>query len=352
MEVFLLSASQISLQKPLVDEWFDQPIEPSAVLNESQEPDYRAFITPMEARRMGRLLKRAVVTAIDTLQKGNCPLPDAVITGTGLGCVENTERFLNAVIDNDEEFLPPTPFMQSTHNTISSQVALKLKCHGYNSTYSHRGTSFDSALLDACMQMQLGKIDTALVSGHDEMTPDYFRMLGKIGYWRDDAFTADALRQSGRGSISGSCSCSFLLSQKPDGAVCRIRSMEMLYRPSVEEVSATIQRMLSSLNLNINDVDAVVTGFSGDQDNDAIYREVLSLATPNVPDLWYKHIFGESFTSSSFGLYTAFHCLKQGRIPTHLFHDMPTSFNGTVRNILVYNHSQNIDHSLMLVSLC
>ena len=71
--------------------------------------------------------------------------------------------------------------MQSTHNTISSQMALHLKCHGYNCTYSHRGTSFDSGLLDVLTQMHLGDIHNALVCGHEEMTPLYFKMLGKIG---------------------------------------------------------------------------------------------------------------------------------------------------------------------------
>ncbi|PIX32882.1 MAG: beta-ketoacyl synthase, partial [Bacteroidetes bacterium CG_4_8_14_3_um_filter_31_14] len=36
-----------------------------------------------------------------------------------------------------------------THNTISSQIALILKCHGYNSTYAGRGACFETALLDA-----------------------------------------------------------------------------------------------------------------------------------------------------------------------------------------------------------
>ena len=167
--------SQISIQNPLSHDWFDAPIAHSHPYNESIEPDYKDYFPPMVARRLGRLLKRAVVTARHAL---NGIMPDAIITGTGLGCIENTERFLTSMLENDEEYLQPTYFMQSTHNTIGSQVALQLQCHGYNSTYSHRGTSFDSGLLDAITQMRQGRIRNALVGGQDEMTPAYFEMLG------------------------------------------------------------------------------------------------------------------------------------------------------------------------------
>ena len=68
--------------------------------------------------------------------------------------------------------MKPTHFMQSTHNTISSLLAIRFKCHGYNATYSHRGASLESALMDAYMQIALGDIDNALVGWFDEKTQD------------------------------------------------------------------------------------------------------------------------------------------------------------------------------------
>ena len=61
--------------------------------------------------------------------------------------------------------------MQSTHNTVSSMIAIHLGCHGYNATYSHTGASLESALLDAWLQISLGDIDTALVGKFDEVAP-------------------------------------------------------------------------------------------------------------------------------------------------------------------------------------
>ena len=193
MSIYIYSIAQISNQEPLTDKWFDNPVRYEERYIRSIEPDYSPYIAPMTARRMGQLLKRAIATALLALQQAKIEIPDAIITGTGLGCIENTEKFLLAMLDNHEECLPPTSFMQSTHNTIGSQIAIYLKCQGYNNTYSHRGTSFDSALLDAIMQFQLQEIQTALVCSHDELTPSYFKLLEKIGYWKEGSVNTEIL---------------------------------------------------------------------------------------------------------------------------------------------------------------
>ena len=145
------------------------------------EPDYRTLFSVMEARRMGRLLKRAVWTSSQALQQAGIAVPEAVIIGTDFGCIENSELFLSALKGIDDAPLRPTHFMQSTHNTIASLIASRLGCHGYNATYSHRGRSFESALQDAATQIALGDIDTALVGWFDEMTPNLATSLTSQG---------------------------------------------------------------------------------------------------------------------------------------------------------------------------
>ncbi|MBR0077657.1 MAG: beta-ketoacyl synthase chain length factor [Bacteroidales bacterium] len=354
MSIYIQSASHISFQQPLTEEWMEEPVIPDSTFMQSQEPDYKPFISPMEARRMGTLVKRALATSADALRKGGCEMPDAIISGTGLGCVEHTEKFLNALIDNDEECLPPTSFMQSTHNTISSQIALRLKCHGYNSTYSHRGTSFDSALFDAFMQLSLGKIGTALVGAHDEMTPDYFLMLSKLGYWKSNFYMLEQLRKGEEeGSISGSCSLSMLLSsQKQENTLCELKDMSLFYCPGILQSKHAINEILLRNNLSIKNIDAVVMGLSGDLDNDDVYHELKEHIFQDIPVLWYKQLFGESFGSSSFGVYVGAECLRAGRIPKHLFFNLEEAetFQKEPKNILVYNHFHDRDHSIVLLT--
>jgi len=348
---YIQSAAHVSIQEPIGDNWFEHPIVPTTPYNESIEPDFKEYLAPMVARRMCKLLKRAVVTAVNAL--GEHKLPDAIITGTGLGCIDNTEKFLRSMIDNDEEFLQPTYFMQSTHNTISSQIALHLKCHGYNCTYSHRGTSFDSSLLDAFVQMQLGDIHSALVGGHDEMTPAYFEMLGKIGYWKsEDVSEANLRSANSRGSLSGSSSVNMLLSdQKEAQTLCAIEGMEMLYEPTSEEMSTAIERLLNKAGITMDDLSAVVSSLSGDQQNDAICHAFLDQHCTGKPVIWYKHLFGESFCSSAFGIYVGATILQKQQIPLHLLYKNSENVVPP-KYILVHNHFQNKDHSLTLLSKC
>ena len=136
----------------------------------TEDPDFREVIPPMEARRMGRLLKRALWCSMKALEKANIKVPDAIITATDYGCMENSEFFLDGMLGFENAAMRPVHFMNSTHNTIGSVVAIKTGCHGYNTTYSHPGRSFLSALEDAVMQIGLRDIDTALVGWYDERT--------------------------------------------------------------------------------------------------------------------------------------------------------------------------------------
>ena len=221
-KVYLLSAAQISAQEPLCDDWKDNPILLNEPLTRSREADYKQFIPPLEARRMGRILKRAIATARTATAQSGIDTPEAIITGTGLGCIENTEIFLDALCRQGEDQMMPTRFMQSTHNTISSIVAINHKAHGYNATYAHNTVSFQSALLDAMLQLRRGAIGNALVCAHDEMTPSYHALLCKGGYLKDKHATE--------------CAVSMMLSTKNSGhALCEIADMRILYRPTEAE---------------------------------------------------------------------------------------------------------------------
>lgn len=331
-----------------------QPLRPNSACCDSQEPDYSQYLNPMASRRMGKLFKRAIVTAVDVMRKGQKEQVDAIVTGSGLGCIEHTEKFLHAMLDNDEECLSPTHFMQSTHNTISSQMALHLKCHGYNCTYSHRGTSFDNSLLDVLTQMQLGDIHSALVCGHEEMTPDYFKMLGKIGYWKHSDINEENLRKHNSiGSFSGSCSLGLLISDiSEEQNMCALQGLEILYKPSKQQLHDALQKLLQHANISLNDISAVIMGLSGDHTNDEVYLDFARLYCHEMPLLWYKHIFGESYCASAFGVYTGAVILQKQNIPNHLIYKGKKNAGAPIKHILVYNHFQNKDHSLILLSSC
>ena len=197
----------------------------------SQDPDFKQFLNPLQARRMGLILKRAIAVSLTALKDAGIECPDAIFTGTGLGCMENTENFLSAMCRDGEEMLPPTYFMMSTHNTISSAVAILLRCHGQNCTYSQKDISFESALLDAFLQLQVGGISNALVGAHDETTPDTYRLLKGAGYF-DDTITATEASSAFVLAASSALSTGSGTDVALKNPLCELADVQILHSPT------------------------------------------------------------------------------------------------------------------------
>ncbi len=136
-----------------------------------QLADYKEYISPKEGRRMGKLMKAATLTSLMALREAGIECPDVIITATANGMLETSEKFLVDMVDNGEETLSPTLFMQSTHNTIGSAIAIRTQCHGYNITYTQGKDSMKWALRDAERLIRMGKAKTVLVGCHDESSP-------------------------------------------------------------------------------------------------------------------------------------------------------------------------------------
>lgn len=325
--VKILSAKQISIQNPLSEEWMENPLSYTEDYVRAVDPDFKQFISAGDARRMGKLLKRALATSLSALQEGGIENPDAIITGTGFGSIENTELFLDALVREGEQLLKPTQFMQSTHNTASSLIGIHTKCHGYNSTYSQKGFSFDSALYDAWMQFRIGRIASALVGSHDEMSPVFSGFVRKAGHVKE-------------GEICSEAAVSVLMAESGDNAYCTLEGVKLFDSPSQD----TLKQVLA--DMTAGGIDAVMTGKSGNSENDSWYG-FLNAMLPGVAQLRYKPLFGVNFSSSAIGFYASACCLKKGSIPAVL-----TASGKAIdcrKGILVVNVVEGRHYSLALL---
>lgn len=138
------------------------------------------YVSPSKTRRMGKLMKSALLTSLQALEAAGIDVPDAIVTGTALGCLQDSEEMLKQ-LGKGENMTSPTLFMQSTHNTIGSCVAIHLKCHGYNVTFTQGGKSLDWALYQARFLLRSGRYKTVLVGCHDESTPLLNSFLCQMG---------------------------------------------------------------------------------------------------------------------------------------------------------------------------
>ena len=359
---YVLSAKQISIQQPLSEEWMDQPMVYDVSFIRSLDPSFKEYVSPIEARRMGKIMKRALATSKEALKEAGLDTVDAIITGTGYGCIENTEFFLDALSNEGEQMLKPTYFMQSTHNTISSLVAIQTKNYGYNVTYAHKGISFDSALQDAWWQFQLGKINTALVGGHDEMTETFYHILKKGGVMgQDDEMCGESavsivlsridnvessICEEQRTAASRHCEERSNPVTKP---LCQLTGFQLLHQPTMTTLQESLGKLLQNAGKTLADVDYILTGLSGNHSNDEAYLKETKCLFGDKPLLKFKHLFGESFTSSGIGLYVAAQCLKAGRVPAALFVDAKAASDRQPKCILLYNRSDGKNVSLTLL---
>lgn len=317
------------------------------------EPSYKDFLNPTLARRMGRIIKMSIAASSICFKDSGVPMPDAIMTGTALGCLEDTEKFLLSIIDNDEQFLTPTSFVQSTHNTVSGQIALQLKCMSYNFTYVHKGFSFESAVLDGMMTLAEGSGNNVLIGGHDEMTDKYYRVCDRIGYWKKEpAPTMELISHRTSGSIAGEGAAFFMFSrEKSDSSYARIRGIEFIYKPlDKEETEQKINHLLASCGLNAGDIDTVIYGINGDMRYDEPYYQLKDGIFCGSNAAYFKHLCGEYQTSGSFALWMAAMMLKKQVIPPAVL--IGGQKLAALRNVLIYNGFMGADQSVMLLSQC
>lgn len=323
-KVFIQAAEQVSIQEPLSEQWMTEPLSYDEPLVKAQNPVFRDYMAANEARRMGGLMKRALVTTLKVLKETGIEHPDAIITGTCLGSLDYTERILDAMLENGEEALSPTHFMQSTHNTVGSALAIYTKTHGYNTTYSHGSISFDLTVQDAWMQMQLGKISTALVGGHDEMTEGYFSKLKQVNFVGVEGMVP-----------CGEMAMSMLLNTDPStDHLAELAGIRMSFRPSGEQLRQQLDSLLAQAGMTLDDVSLVMTGMNGNPANDQLYKPMLETLFAEKPTMDYKRVFGENYPASALGLYAAAHLLKQ---------------KDELKAILLLNLTLTGDCSIMLV---
>jgi 3-oxoacyl-[acyl-carrier-protein] synthase II len=352
MKIYIRSSACISPQKTFGNvDFLTEPVEYHETRLPAIEPDYSVFIDPKQIRRMSHIIKMGVAAAKECLSQANIAMPGAIITGTALGCLEDTVSFLTRMIELNEELLPPTAFIQSTHNTVAAQIALMLKCHSYNNTFVHKGISFESALIDATMLLKENEADNILVGGTEELTDTSYTILKRLGlYKRWPISNLSLYNTPSKGSIGGEGAVFFLLTDKPSfDNLAELKDAQTFYKPKdAAEIEQKITTFLSRQNLDINDIDLVITGKNGDLKNDAVYDQLSQSIFKDVALANYKHLSGEYAVSSSFALWLAANIIKKGVVPDVVKAEKIKDV--TPKKIMVYNHYFNAYHSLMLVS--
>jgi 3-oxoacyl-[acyl-carrier-protein] synthase II len=355
MKTYISGMGNISPQKTFDNRDFLSDLKlPNTNLLSCIEPDnYEQFIDARLLRRMSRIIRMSYTAAKICLDDARIKVPDAIITGSGMGCLEDTEKFLNSIYENDEKLLPPTPFIQSTHNTIGAQIALMLQCTNYNLTYSQRGASFENALSDALMLLNESAYQQVLVGGFDEMTPNQMVLYNRLGFYKKEIVANLKLFESGTpGTLAGEGNAFFLLSsEEKNESYAVLRDVDFFNYPAdTGFIIEKTNHFLHTNQLTAREIGLCIGGYNGDTNLDKIYNEVFSIAFKNTPRAAFKHLCGEYHTASSFALWLAGNILRRNYIPEAV--RLTPVRTGLIKNILIYNHYRNRNHSLILLTSC
>lgn len=308
----------------------------------AQEPDYKSIITDANLRRrMSRIVKMGVACGLNCIATTDPEKIQGIITATGWGCLADTEKFLSSIIDQKEQSLNPTPFIQSTFNTIGAQIALLRQIQAYNMTYVHRGASFESALADAIVKIKGGK-DNLLVGAVDECTPTSHTILQRL--------------QMLQGIQAGEGAQFFLLSNQPNDETAVELCDTLTYylpddlpdemedewagdtilvkKPTFLLLATILFGIVTGCGFEMGDVDWFVTGESGNKEQDKLYADAKE-CFPNAVHSSFKDECGEYPTASSYALWKVATALKDPNHPAKV--------------ALIYNCYQPGTHSFILV---
>jgi 3-oxoacyl-[acyl-carrier-protein] synthase II len=344
--VYINGLSSVSAQPTFDETFLDGTIqEPTAVYKKGVEPDYKQFLNPTASRRFSRLIKMSLVAAQKSIKMADGVMPEAIITGTGLGCLEDTEKFLAALIENNESMLSPTAFIQSTHNTISGQIAMMITCYHPNYTYSNRYFSFESSLLDGILMLQDNSCKHVMVNAADEVISSVHTIIKRMQLWdRNECIDqrANMPVTIGEGVVS-----MIISAEKKNSSLAKIKAYKLLYKlPAESTIEEHLESFLQEASLSVSDIDAVILGMDGDVSNDDYYTPVRTLFADST-QLVYKHLFGESFTASSFAYWLGAQIIRTKKIiPSCVLSDK----NRASKHIVVYNQFRGKYHSFCLLT--
>lgn len=349
MQIYIRGMGNISPQHTLGENGLlSNPLSHAGDKLTCVEPDYGQYIELKYLRRMSRIIKMGVASATVALREAGISKPDGIITATGYGCLDDTGIFLNKMTELNEQALNPTPFIQSTHNTIGSQIALLLQCQGYNQTYTQGGFSFENALLDAMLLLTDDPQKLLLAGGVDETTQLSHQIRSRFGVFRNNL--ADSLllfQEPGAGTVEGEGSVFFVLSgEKGSGAVAAVTGITTLYKPGPGELKTAVHDLVAKGAAG--HVDLVLSGASGDKENDAYLMEITNELFKDTVGK-FKHLCGEYPVASAFGSWLAAKILQHQQVPDVV---LPSNNLRSLKHILVINQYFGKQYTLILFQAC
>ena len=319
----------------------EKAINHVGILYEAIEPKYSEIIPRKLLRRMGKAVRMGIGVGLPLLKKYKNI--DGIVIGTAHGGIDDSLKFLKQMVDYNEGTLTPTKFIQSTPNSIAGVLAQMGNCSGYNNTHTNDGLSFEGAIMDAKLLFINNEVKSLLLGAVEEISEFNHNLEFLQGRFKEEEIDSISLISSNtKGTVNGEGATMFYLENNSNNAIAKIEDLTTICYPQYDELQTTLVNFLGNNSLNINDIDILISGRSGDCRQDIFY----DLIENNFIDIYtYKNLVGEYPTSSAFGVWLSCQIFQNKTIPNLEFQTNTKD----IKNILIYNSHKNKQHSFILL---
>lgn len=351
-QYFIQGIGMISPQKTFDNQMFleeittyDQNVLTAVV------PDFKAYINPIQLRRLSRMLRVGLASATICLRDAGIEHPDGIITATGYGFLDETEKFLREMLEMKEKQLTPTHFMQGTYNALAGLEAVMIKCMGYNNTYVSKGFAFENALQDAMMRLDEDQAAHYLVGSYDEAAAVQFIASIRENHFKTEPIVnLNVFDTTTKGTIQGEGAAFFDLTGTPsENTWCELVDVAMVYRPETkDDLAASLFNFLKTNHTSLEEVDVWLNGITGDVVRDVLLKALEQSDLKAVPQARYKHLCGDYCTVTSFALWLGASMLKKQSIPEVV---KASAFETPkeIKTVLSVSHYMNRNYAFMLM---
>ena len=353
MKAYIKSISCLSAQNSFPNNELDMLILNSTAIKHAIEPNYKDYVNAGNIRRLNRIIKMALVTAIDAVSCANILKPDAIISATGKGSLTDTEKFLMNLFEDHERLLNPVNFINATYNALNGLIGVHYQLSSYCNMYVHRGLSCYSALSDAILLLNEEPSQNILINAYDEITPDHYFIKNRLEYWKSDLCEDhELLNSTSQGTKAGEGAISMILSLNKDAENNQV-CLELLGAKNKSSISAISKDLLTFIHTLKPDL--ILCGYNGD----IRFKDYVSTLKEehNIPVLSWKPLSGEFETADSFGIWFGHSILKKGFLDdkyTFLQVNQTRSqpeVKKEIERILIYNHFFGKDHVVYFMTL-
>jgi len=142
----------------------------SFTADQTELPDLRALIAPwvpQRIRRIDRYIELCVAGGLNCVAGRPLPEDTGVYLATRAGAVSTPAEVMEGIFARQDTPMP-LHFVNTLGNTAGFYLTQLLKTRGNTLVVAQEQLSFDAALMHAWLDLQQGRIHTALVGGFDE----------------------------------------------------------------------------------------------------------------------------------------------------------------------------------------